>query len=222
MSETYVLNTTSPEQVVALTQGQCITWVGNTPVSISYELPGQGTQTATINDGGVFCAPITADFTFKLEMIGCPNQPSGTVIVDLSSLGIPVTPVDGVTYQAITVCDASTSTLWVQWNAVENGVVTVLQDWVDTGRQCNPDEQPICDQYIGDAMGDDVSELEAGNYFVIKKPTCCELTVTTSAGSFTLKKGEVGFESSIFDCPVTIDSIVGDCLAQTHVIIQRK
>ena len=118
-------------------------------------------------------------------------------------------------------CDEDTGTLWFKtyfftFDNDGNPTEHILSDWSDSGIKCKPD----CVPYIGDSYGEASPTFSPFTSFTIIKPACCDLIVTTSAGTFTLRKGETNFTSSIFACELTSISIAGDCVDKTHIIVQ--
>ena len=101
----------------------------------------------------------------------------------------------------------------------ENGIPTaeiVLKDWEKTDQRCIEE----CVPYTADSYGVASPSFEPFRSFTIIKPECCDLVVTTSAGTITLRKGETNFTSSVFACDLTSISISGDCVDKTHIIVQ--
>lgn len=89
------------------------------------------------------------------------------------------------------------------------------------------EECPPCEGYIQieDFFADDIPELDPFNEMIIEVPACCELTIVTSHGQFTLqsKKSPYIFNPGVFRCFIESLDIQGsdECLAKTHVIIKR-
>lgn len=80
----------------------------------------------------------------------------------------------------------------------------------------------VCLPTISDAFADDLSTLLPGTSFVITKPDCCKILVTTSAGTFTLREKETYYATTDFKCPITVTGITivsGTCSsADIHII----
>lgn len=136
----------------------------------------------------------------------------------------PVDDESTADYEAITVCDANTETLWVQLIKIEDGVSSILQDWADTQRKCNPVAEAVCDPRITEVFGSTNASAEF-TAIAVNNPSCCEVRVVTSAGEFTVKPNEHGVQDS-FDCVVTLQSIEvsGDnCDPSTvHTILTKR
>ena len=78
---------------------------------------------------------------------------------------------------------------------------------------------------IGFAYGNNLSGLIAAHTFNIIKDSCCEVLVTTSIGTFLVPKGVSSWNTSDFDVPFTIDSVVvnaGLCTASEILITANK
>ena len=78
---------------------------------------------------------------------------------------------------------------------------------------------------ISEAFGNDLSTLQAGHNFSITKPSCCKIKVTTSIGSFHVLENIQFYNTSDFECPITITAIEivsGNCaLDKIHVISNK-
>ena len=93
---------------------------------------------------------------------------------------------------------------------------------------CCPDV-PVCPSYIADAVGEAAPAFDPFNVFTVKKPSCCAIKVTTSAGSFTMMKDEVLMQSEPFECLLSSISfevlddgtVDGTCAEKVHIIVQN-
>jgi hypothetical protein len=78
---------------------------------------------------------------------------------------------------------------------------------------------------ISEAFGNDLSTLLPGNNFSITKPSCCKVKVTTSVGSFHVIAGIQSYNTSDFNCPISVNSVEvvsGTCsLDQIHIISNK-
>jgi len=154
-----------------------------------------------------------------------PTQPDQTIQTVLSDVDTEIPCEDTkADIEHLERCDLDTKTLWfksVYHTFDENGIPSpeiILKDWEDSGIKCLPD----CRSYVADAIGEANPVFEPFNTFTIIKPTCCTLRITTSAGSFTMRKGEVSYQSDKFDCPLTAISVEvtdGDCLEDVHIVV---
>jgi len=77
-------------------------------------------------------------------------------------------------------------------------------------------DKPPCEPKIGDWNGEDLIEEPFTNLQVMKKECAlqCRVTLTTSAGVFTMYEGEGKLTLPKFNCGVTLDDIEiteGDC-----------
>lgn len=80
-----------------------------------------------------------------------------------------------------------------------------------------------CTAYMDSAINDPAPAFEPFNEFIIKKPSCCVLTVTTSAGEITIPKGVEAFTSIKFDCLVEDLTLSGcDDLTDVTVIVMNS
>lgn len=78
---------------------------------------------------------------------------------------------------------------------------------------------------ISEAFGNDLSTLQAGHNFSITKPSCCKIKVTTSVGSFHVLENIQFYNTSDFECPITITAvevISGNCALDKIHIISNK
>lgn len=85
-----------------------------------------------------------------------------------------------------------------------------------------------CDPAIVDLTADDLSWAISFNTMGISKPECCEATIVTSAGTFTLPKWKFGIDMWPFGCPIDLVSVTstdgdgGNCNDQIHIILTRN
>lgn len=136
--------------------------------------------------------------------------------------------VDGLNWSKIRVFDTENSsvptlisTLWFDEN--NNPVSTPDVSLIENA---NCQDAIVCSPTVSDAFSDDLSTLLEGTSFVITKPDCCRVLITTSVGSFTLREKETYYSTTDFDCPITIDSvqiISGNCtLEEIHIISNKS
>jgi hypothetical protein len=74
---------------------------------------------------------------------------------------------------------------------------------------------------ISSAYGNDLTSLSPGNSVAIQKPSCCEVRVVTSAGSFLVRKGMTAYSTADFNCPVTVSAVEivsGSCTAAEVIV----
>jgi len=135
-----------------------------------------------------------------------------------------------------TCVDGKSWTKWYVWDKTGDGLpnlVTVL--WLDETDAVVAAPDPtlinnanckVCLPTISDAFANDLSTLLPGTSFVITKPDCCRVLVTTSAGTFTLREKETYYATTDFKCAVTVDNITivsGTCtLDSIHIISNFK
>ena len=173
------------------------------------------------------CAIVSDDGDYVIEWSDTSectgNAPVFTSIAVIDDSGVNPflggSDVGGLGVQILDNCDLVTKTVWYKTVYFELGsdgipVETVLSDWKDSGIVCAID-QANCNPLIAELFGDgDLAALdgESFNDVSIYNPGCCEVVVDTSAGRFTIRAGEAGFEKR-FACPVQIVglSIAGDC-----------
>lgn len=83
--------------------------------------------------------------------------------------------------------------------------------------------QDQCDPGIISGYADTGFYTDFGfNVMGIKKPECCDLAIVTTAGTFNLPVWTVWIDLSPFKCLVEITSLVGDCLDEVHIVLQRQ
>lgn len=79
---------------------------------------------------------------------------------------------------------------------------------------------------IMSVTGANLATLGSLNSFMLLKPDCCEVTLSTSIGSVTIPSKLVSYSSSDFDCPFTIDSVSiaagSQCSLSDILIIKNK
>ena len=120
-------------------------------------------------------------------------------------------------------CNQATGTNWLQickhvTDVDGNTVTTVLQEQ-DLGTTC----VKVCEPAISEVFGETTTPTEF-TAIAVNNPKCCDVLVTTSAGTFTVTKNECGL-SEHFDCVVTLESIAvtGDCdPATVHTILTKR
>ena len=154
---------------------------------------------------------------------------NGTVVVDGS------TPINcdnpSLESDAVDICVLGLN--WNQWIIKSNGIPTGAIYYTDELGELQPAPASFqkgkcisCDSNISFATGDDLSTLSESNNFLITKPSCCEITVETSIGTFILRDGVSSYSTTDFNCLVTVDNITvnsGDCLPiDIHIIGNRK
>ena len=186
---------------------------------------------AADNNPAALCATIydDGDYTIIYADNYCGDAAPVFLVVDAPPAGVNDQGCcDGPTYQAITACDADTRTLWAQWHQIENGVVSALQAWSDTGRSCSPLVDPDvleCAPVVGEFFGvtDAAFSQVAFTSLDIDNESCCDLTVTTSAGVYTVKAGKTfGLR---LDCAAQLvsvtlkDGVAADCDSSNAQII---
>jgi hypothetical protein len=82
-------------------------------------------------------------------------------------------------------------------------------------------EVVVCLPTISSAFGNDLTSLSPGNSVSIQKDACCVVKVTTSAGSFIVRKGMTAYSTTDFNCPVTVDAVEivsGNCTAADVIV----
>ena len=187
------------------------------------------------NDGGTTI--VTGWEVFDVSV----SPPTSTLYIGgVAVTGYSVVPCDKpmqLDYEKESVCvDGQGYSKWYVWDKTGDGLpnlVTVL--WLDETDAVVVAPDPtlinnanckICLPTISDAFADDLSTLLPGTSFVITKPDCCKILVTTSAGTFTLREKETYYATTDFKCAVTIDSIVvvsGTCTPDSiHIISNFK
>lgn len=92
-----------------------------------------------------------------------------------------------------------------------------------------PEEHPVndsaCCPSISEAFADDLSTLLSSHNYVITKPQCCKIKVTTSIGSFHVLENVQSYTTSDFNCLVDITSVEivsGSCTLDKIQIIGNK
>ena len=133
--------------------------------------------------------------------------------------------VDGYTWDKVYVWDKQgdnipnlVTILWIDNNG---NIVSAPDITLIDNINCNE----ICNPIISDAFADDLSTLSEGNSISITKPSCCELLVTTSIGSFRVIKGIQSYSTDTFNCPIIVNNITilsGNCtLSDVHIISNK-
>lgn len=75
--------------------------------------------------------------------------------------------------------------------------------------------------YMASTHGVAAPAFEPFNSFVISKPNCCELTVTTNAGTIVMRPDQATYSSERFDCLLTGIEIAGPCVGETTIFVNR-
>lgn len=120
-------------QIESLIEGDKLLYNGSCSLQIDVISP-DGTKTTpltTISQGSFYKVPTSADYQLSTKGNCC--TPGDYTI-------FPITCCPQPDYEALTVCDAETGTLWVQWHKILGDEITILEPWADTGRSC---EDPI-------------------------------------------------------------------------------
>lgn len=146
---------------------------------------------------------------------------------------------DQATY-SLTACDidlesdpkemCNDGTTFLRWFIKQDGLST--GDFFDTTMDYQP-YTPVgavslgacgkeCKPAVVSFKWDDISNKIPFTSMWIKKPSCCELTVVTTAGTFILYDGDTGIDIGPFDCEVELTSIAWTCLDKVKVFQQRK
>lgn len=116
---------TSTPTTVTFNQDDRILYTGSCSLQISFIKEGGGlSPVKVLSQDQWFTLPAKGDY--QLTTVGaCCND--GTYEV-----------VSGQTpdYEALTVCDTDTGTLWVRWFAIEGDSVRPITEWEDTERSC--------------------------------------------------------------------------------------
>ena len=177
-------------------------------------------------DGSVVVASVTYSIT---------GVPTTTYYLPTGALYVGPTPVNCAGGQLESdpqeICVNGNTSL-IQWVVKDNGQPTGAVYYTDlsgtvvgapgagtfTFGAC----PTVCLPTISDAFADDLSTLLPGTSFVITKPDCCKILVTTSAGTFTLREKETYYATTDFKCPITVTGITivsGTCSsADIHII----
>ena len=203
------------------------------------EILGNPSSTTTIdpeivcisNDGGVTTTigiavfdtsvnpPITTLYLNGVEAVGYTMIPCNQAMkYDYEKEDVCV---DGQSYKKIYVLDKTGDGLpnlvTVLWLDETDAVVAAPDPTLINNANCK-----VCLPTISDAFADDLSTLLPGTSFVITKPDCCKILVSTSAGTFTLREKETYYATTDFKCTITITGITivsGTCsLADIHII----
>lgn len=126
---------------------------------------------------------------------------------------------------------------FLRWYTIEDGVPT--GQYIDTDFTGAPytvtDESGIkrgacvaevlCEPTISSAPGDTLAGLLPGHSIAIQKAACCVIKVTTSAGSFIVRKGMTAYSTADFACPVTVTAVEvleGKCTAADVIVTTQK
>ena len=129
--------TTGTPTTVSLIEGDKILYTGTCSLQVAVVVPDSNPATLkNLSQGTFYEAPVTGDYVLSV-VGGCCND--GTYAV------FPRDCCTGPDYENLTVCDANTGTLWVQWVKIENDTLDVLQDWTDTGRSCEEPTEVVSD-----------------------------------------------------------------------------
>ena len=177
------------------------------------------------NDGGVTI--VTGIAVFDV-LNGTPTTKYYIDNIEVTGYTIVSCETSGKDREILSVCvDGKT---WTKIIVFEDGLpITFL--WLDDTDTLTSSPDPllinnanckVCLPTISDAFADDLSTLLPGTSFVITKPDCCKILVTTSAGTFTLREKETYYATTDFKCPITVTGITivsGTCsLADIHII----
>ena len=130
------LSDTTPT-TVSLVEGDKLLYTGTCSMQVSISRADGGlTPLRVLPEGSFYEAPVTGDYVLTIKGSCCNVGDYEVFAADCCT---------GPDYEPLTVCDANTGTLWVQWVKIENDVITVLQDWTDTGRSCEAPTEVISD-----------------------------------------------------------------------------
>jgi hypothetical protein len=80
----------------------------------------------------------------------------------------------------------------------------------------------VCAPTISSVQASDLTGLLPGRVIGVQNPTGLDITVVTSAGSFMVAKGMVGFATSDFVCPVTVERVIAVSGSLSDVIITTQ
>jgi len=168
------------------------------------------------------------------------NPPTSTLYINGTDVTgqYEVVPCNNIKYdyEKETICvDGRNWTKWYVWDKTGDGdpnLVSIL--WLDENDVVVNSPDPIlidnvncvnCNPLISDAFGDDISMLTPMHSFVVTKPHCCEVLITTTIGQFKLIEGETMYSSSDFKCSFNITDIEiinGTCgLSDVHIISNK-
>ena len=189
------------------------------------------------NDGGTTVVQGIAEFdTSTVPSTKTLYLFDGTIAIGYSV--VPCGKSMQYDYEKITVCvDGFSYTKWYVWDKtgdVTPNLVSIL--WLDQNDVPVAAPDPLlinnanctslCTPTISDAFADDISTLLPATNFIITKPECCRVLVTTSVGGFTLREKETYYATTDFNCPVTITDVQivsGSCmLSDIHIISNFK
>lgn len=96
----------------------------------------------------------------------------------------------------------------ITWTGADiDTVVTTLND--------------CCEPYFDSFTADNIPAIQAYNSISILKEECCEITVTTDAGTITLPNNVKEWCPDTFHCCLEDLTITGDCLDKVTVFLQR-
>ena len=128
------LSDTTPT-TASLIEGDKLLYTGTCSMQVSITLAdGRLSTLKTVPGGSFYEAPVTGDYVLTIAGACCNVGDYELFPKDCCT---------GPDYENMTVCDANTGTLWVQWVKIENDVITVLQDWTNTGRSCKEPTEVI-------------------------------------------------------------------------------
>lgn len=85
-----------------------------------------------------------------------------------------------------------------------------------------------CDPQVWSGTADNIAGIIPATSFLIYKPECCSVTLTTSVGTITIPPGPTAYSSSVFDCPITITNVTvsGSAVlcapSRVHILINKN
>ena len=185
-------------------------------------------------DHSLLCDPTTSAIVIATVSYSPTGVPT-TTFYNLDGtpyVGLPPIRCSGVVLESDPIEGCASNVTYFQWVVKDNGQPTGTVYYTDlsgtvvgapgagtfTFGAC----PTVCLPTISDAFADDLSTLLPGTSFVITKPDCCKILVTTSAGTFTLREKETYYATTDFKCPITVTGITivsGTCSsADIHII----
>ncbi|MBK7806816.1 MAG: hypothetical protein IPJ51_11005 [Saprospiraceae bacterium] len=194
-----------------------------------------GNSPSSEADTLLLCDPVSGNLVIAVVTYSVTNVPTATYFNPNGTPYVGPTPVNCAGGQLESdpqeICVNGNTSL-IQWVVKDNGQPTGAVYYTDlsgtvvgapgagtfTFGAC----PTVCLPTISDAFADDLSTLLPGTSFVITKPDCCKILVTTSAGTFTLREKETYYATTDFKCPITVTGITivsGTCSsADIHII----
>lgn len=79
-----------------------------------------------------------------------------------------------------------------------------------------------CVPYLASSIGDPAPFFEPFDTFSVVKPRCCEIVISTSAGSVVIPEGVESFTSPSFPCTISDLSVEGDCVDEVYIVVSRE